>query len=206
MAVAYRIAPGGGISEYDIPPAGMLIGGGFRLLDGREDEHWQPWTLDQVAGITTRCAPWTTTWCAPVIEDAEGESWDGWCFAGCRTLAVATRWSAHYSLATAFHEAGHACDGHLLPHVREVLDSATADTDWPGDYLASGSERRARYLEHAAMALLHGAVLHMLPGSAVEIAHQFFTGELGREIVAAQAASRRATPLSSFGPLSLRAA
>jgi hypothetical protein len=206
MAVAYRIGPDGGISEHEIPPGGLPISGGFRLLDGDEDSHWQSWTLDQVAEITTRCAPWAATWCAPRVEDAEGKSWGGWCSPGCRTLAVANRWSADFSIGTAFHEAGHAVDGYLLPGAHAVLDAATADVAWPGAYLASASERRARYLEHTSMSLLHGAVLHSVPGSAVELAHQFFTGGLGREIVAAQAALRRTNPLSSFGPLSRRAA
>jgi hypothetical protein len=210
MAVAYRIAPGGGISEHAIPPSGLGIGGATNLLDGPEDEYWHGWTLDQVAEIRARCAPWTTLWCGPRIKHDDDQMCDGRCLPGCQTLAVATRWCAAYTLATTYHECAHALDGYLVPKARATLDAATAAMDWPGEYLASPAERRARFVEHTCMSLDHGVILHITPGSATETAWQMYTGEIARQraaaIARADAARRSAPPLSRFGPLSRRAA
>lgn len=66
IGLAYEILPrGAGIKEHLIPEGGIEIGNGVTLRaaaeDSDEDEHWRTWTLDRVAEITARMAPWVTT-------------------------------------------------------------------------------------------------------------------------------------------------
>ena len=196
MSIAYLIAPrGGGITEHPIPAGGIDIGDGVVLRasaeDMPEDCHWRAWTLDRVAEIVGRCAPWCVTWCAPAILH-DGEDWGGRCLAGCQILAISTSASASHGVSLAYHECGHACDGYLLPGPQAVLDAATSIMDWPGEYLASPEERRARLIQHVCMVLDHGAALHILPGSATETAWQIYTGDMARQRDAALAAAEAA--------------
>lgn len=207
MALAYEMMPRStGIREHPIPRAGIEIGDGVTVLDGAEDEHWRGWTLERVAGIMARMAPWATCWCGPAVG-YDGERWGGRCLPGGNTLAVKTGTGANDAVSTAFHECAHALDVYLLPHARARLDAATSGVDWPGDYLADTAERRARLVEHTCMALDHGAVLHVEAGSATETAWACYTGEVARQrdaaLAAAEAARRTAPPLSRFGPASV---
>lgn len=209
MSIAFELLPrGGGVREHVIPTGGIEIGDGVTLhaaADDDEDEHWRGWTMGRVAGITARMTPWVTTWCAPAIMRG-GHEWGGRCLAGCQTLAIRTSTGASNACAIAYHECAHALDGYLLPGTRAVLDAATADVEWPGDYLPDTSERRARLIEHVCCALDHGAILHAAPGSATEIAWECYTGEIARqrdEAISAADTSRRADPLGYWGPLAL---
>lgn len=191
--IAHRISPRGrGITEHPIPPEGIEIGDGTRLLGGLEDQFWLPWTLGRVAEIMGRCAPWVTTWCAPIVQCEDDDTCGGFCVSGCQVIAVATRPSPCFAIATAYHEVGHAADGYMLSSVRAQMDAATEVMDWPGEYLASPGERHARFVEHVCMSLDHGAALHLAPGSATETAWTIYTGEFARQRDAAVEAEEAA--------------
>lgn len=204
---AYRILPrGGGIIEHVIPPGGLPIGGDTRLLSGDENENWRPWTMTRVAEIVARCAPWVTTWCGPHIAcDDDGDTCGGRCLPGSQVLAIATGPSAPFAMGTAYHEVGHALCAYLLPGALATLDAATGGLDWPGAYLSSRDERRARFIEHSCMALDAGAMLHLAPGSATETAWQVYSGDIARQRDAAIEA-REAAMISASRPSLFRRA
>ena len=201
---AYRIAPGGVITEHEIPLEGLDIGDGVMLLDGEENRYWQAWTLARVTEIVGRMAPWVTAWCGPHV-DSDGGSWTGMCFDRGRSIAIRTGCAPQTSVATAYHECAHALDVYLLPHAQAALDDATGGLGWPGVYLAKVSERRARLVEHACMSLDHGAMLHVHPGSATEIVWQMYTGEVARQRDAAIAEAEAARVAASRPTLFRRA-
>lgn len=131
------VIPGIRAAALDVPDAPVCV------LPGAHHPHWRDHALLLVADVAVRVTPWATWYCAPGFLGSA--VWGGCAWGVAEVALIRSDADPPSALRTALHEAWHLCEEHVRPDLLADLDARLAlGPAWPGDYLGTPCERRAR--------------------------------------------------------------